>query len=198
MRSMPSIALTDDYNFIEYDLRNILSAEIQKAGIDELPLESRETVLALPKAECDNPLMWAILAHELAHAMISWYKIKDQIRITREEIISKVNGKDKNWFITYIKELFLVSGNKEYSVVYDMNYGDGNDWLITIHFLNHNLYVNLNGYYSSWDSPHWSSVSFAISYQHTETRYKSATLEDIRDIKIESVLDVEKNDTEVL
>ena len=118
------------------------------------------------------------------------------MHLTREEIISKVNEKNKNWFYNIYQGDCPREWSKEYDVVYDMNYGDGNDWLITIHFINHNLYVNLIGSYSSWDSPYWSKVSFAIPYQHTETRYKSATLEDIRDIKIESVLDVEKNDQE--
>jgi hypothetical protein len=113
--------------------------------------------------------------------------------LTREEIISKINAKDKDWFYRIYEGDCPREWRNEYKTVYDQNYGDGNDWLITIHFTNLNLYVNLNGSYSSWDSPHWSSVSFAVPYQHTETRYKSTTLEDIRDGKIEEVLN-EKND----
>ena len=104
LRSVPSIALTDDYNFIEYDLRNILSAEMEKAGLEGLPTENRETVLALPKAECDNPLMWTILAHELAHAMINWYKIRDAI-LERSEEYQSMEQDQKHSYRNWITEI---------------------------------------------------------------------------------------------
>ena len=60
--------------------------------------------------------------------------------------------------------------------------------------LKYNFFVQLEGTYSSWDSPYWDSVSFAMSYEFIETRYKAATLDYIRDQKIKEILG--ENETE--
>lgn len=83
---VPSIALTDTYSFMEHDLRSILSSEFEDFGFEPLVPQARSAVLTLPKAEADNPLMWTILAHELAHTMISSYRILDN------EIIGRTPG----------------------------------------------------------------------------------------------------------
>lgn len=117
--------------------------------------------------------------------------------ITRETIIEKVKAKDTNFFYglyngefegNYSKDL-----RKEVKTVYDQHYGDGNEWYIALEFTEYGMFVLLEGYYSSWDSPEWDSVSHAQPYQHTETRYKEATLDYIRDKKIEEVLKTEEN-----
>lgn len=117
--------------------------------------------------------------------------------ITREQIIEKVKQNDTNFFYElyngefegkYLeKEL-----RKELETVYDQHYGDGNEWTIALEFKEFGMYVLLEGMYSSWDSPDWDSVSHAEPYQYTETRFKEATLEYIRDKKIESVLKTEE------
>lgn len=114
------------------------------------------------------------------------------MEITREEIISKVNAQDHDWFY----ELYNESYNKknEISIVYEANYGDGNEYTICMSFLKYNFFVQLEGTYSSWDSPYWDSVSFAMPYEFKETRYKAATLDYIRDQKINEVLG--ENETE--
>ena len=114
------------------------------------------------------------------------------MEITRDEIISKVNAQDYDWFY----ELYNESYNKkdEISVVYEANYGDGNEYTICMSFLKYNFFVQLEGTYSSWDSPYWDSVSFAMPYEFKETRYKAATLDYIRDQKINEVLGENKTE----
>lgn len=116
----------------------------------------------------------------------------NKMEITRDEIISKVNAQDHDWFY----ELYNESYNKkdEISVVYEANYGDGNEYTICMSFLKYNFFVQLEGTYSSWDSPYWDCVSFAMPYEFKETRYKAATLDYIRDQKINEVLG--ENETE--
>ena len=116
----------------------------------------------------------------------------NKMEITREEIISKVNAQDYDWFY----ELYNESYNKkdEIDIVYEANYGDGNEYTICMSFLKYNFFVQLEGTYSSWDSPYWDSVSFAMPYEFKETRYKAATLDYIRDQKINEVLG--ENETE--
>jgi len=110
----------------------------------------------------------------------------NKMEITRNEIINKIKEKDYDWFY----ELYNESYNKkdEISIVYDVNYGDGNEYTICMSFLKYNFFVQLEGTYSSWDSPYWDSVSFAMPYEFKETRYKAATLDYIRDQKINEVL----------
>ena len=116
--------------------------------------------------------------------------------ITREKIIEKVKNKDTNFFYGLYngdleghnyKDIY-----KEVKTVYDQHYGDGNEWSIALEFTEYGMYVLLEGYYSSWDSPDWDSVSHAEPFQYTETRFKEATLEYIRDKKIEEVLKTEE------
>jgi hypothetical protein len=115
---------------------------------------------------------------------------------TREQIIEKVKANDTNFFYEiyngevegkWIKEL-----HKEVPTIYDQHYGDGNEWTIALHFIECNMYVLLEGSYSSWDSPDWDSVSHE-PYEYTETRFKEATLEYIRDKKLNEIL---KNEEE--
>jgi len=109
--------------------------------------------------------------------------------LERKEIEERVKAKDTSWFESIYYGDSNIIDRKEYSIVYDQNYGDGNDYFVAIEFKNHpGLYVLLEGTYSSWDSPHWDKVTFAQPYEHKETRYKTVTLDYIRDLKIESVL----------
>jgi hypothetical protein len=115
------------------------------------------------------------------------------MQLTREEIISRINSNDKNWFYSLYNGDCPREYRDEFKVVYDQNYGDGNEWIISFSFINLNLFVVLEGTYSSWDSPYWDSVSFALPYEFKETRYKAVKFEDIRDIQISKVLDKDEN-----
>lgn len=112
--------------------------------------------------------------------------------LERQEIEDRVKANDTSWFEHIYYGDNSDVDRSEYSIVYDQNWGDGNDYHVAIEFKNYKgLYVLLDGTYSSWDSPHWDSVSFSQPYEYKETRYKKVTLDYIRDLKIESVLDDE-------
>lgn len=111
--------------------------------------------------------------------------------ITKEMIIDHVNKNDRDFFYDLYNGECPNEYRSEFKVVYDQHWGDGNDYKIAIFFINHNLNILLDGSYSSWDSPHWSKVSFAKPYEYKETRYKAIQFEDIRDEKIETILNKE-------
>ena len=113
------------------------------------------------------------------------------MKYTRETIIEKIKSGDTDFFYEiYNNDTY--GKNSEVSTVYDQHWGDGNEYYIALHFKKLDMYVLLDGTYSSWDSPYWDSVSHAEPYQFTETRYKPATLEYIRDKKLEKVLTEDK------
>lgn len=114
------------------------------------------------------------------------------MNITKEEVIKRVNNNDYDWFYNLYDKYSWGDNDGEVEVVYDQNWGDGNDYFLAFKFVNHNFFVQLEGTYSSWDSPYWSDVSFAKPFDYTETRYKAMSLSDIREQKIDDVLD--KND----
>ena len=108
--------------------------------------------------------------------------------ITKEEIIDKVNKRDTKWAYDLSSWNCPTDYRKEVETVYDQHWGDGNEYYICLYFKNHDLYVLLEGTYSSWDSPDWHNLSFGEPYEFKETRYKPVTLEYIRDKKIDNVL----------
>lgn len=112
--------------------------------------------------------------------------------MTREELIEKVKTNQKDWFYKLYNHDCEKDLLKEFKIVYDQNFGDGNEYFIAFEFKDLDLIVLLEGTYSSWDSPEWYSVCFAQPYEFKETRYKEVTLDYLRDKKIDTVLN-EKN-----
>lgn len=111
------------------------------------------------------------------------------MEITKNDIITKINDNDCDWFYQLYDKYSWGKNDGKVKVVFDQHWGDGNDYQIALHFTDFNWTVLLDGTYSSWDSPHWDSVSFAKPYVFTETRYRPATLDELRDDKINEVLD---------
>lgn len=91
--------------------------------------------------------------------------------ITEEEVLDAIKSKD----IRYFEEIYNES-DPNVDVVYNQNYGDGNDYIVCLHFKLLNIYVLLLGTYSSWDSTHWESVSIAEPFEYIETRYKPISI----------------------
>ena len=110
------------------------------------------------------------------------------MNIKREEVLEKIRANDVKYFNSIYNNDFPEEWRTEFNVVYDMNYGDGNEYIVCLYFKLLDLYVLLEGTYSSWDSPHWDGVSLAEPFEYKETRYKAVTLEYIRDKKIETIL----------
>jgi hypothetical protein len=111
------------------------------------------------------------------------------MELTKEIIIEKINQNDTDWFYQVYDKYSYGKTDGKVNVVYDQHWGDGNDYQIALFFNDLNWTVLLDGTYSSWDSPHWSGVSFAKEYTFTETRYRATTLDELRDDRINEVLD---------
>jgi len=110
----------------------------------------------------------------------------------RKEIEDRIKENDTAFFEKLYYGDTDVSRD-EYKVVYDQNWGDGNDYIVAIEFKKFKgMYVVLDGTYSSWDSPHWDSVKLAQPYEYKETRFKPATTEYLRDLALDEVLDDKK------
>jgi hypothetical protein len=65
----PSIVFTDEYNFFAYDV-----GYVQK----DIP-RSTLKAWALPKSESSNPLLWPVLAHEVAHSLFTQRNAQDEV-----------------------------------------------------------------------------------------------------------------------
>lgn len=109
------------------------------------------------------------------------------MKYTKEKIEERINAKDSDYFYEVYNEEY--SNKTEVKVIYEANYGDGNDYTLALEFVKLDVIVLLEGTYSSWDSPHWHKVCFAQPFEFTETRYKEATLQYMRDKTITTILD---------
>lgn len=106
---------------------------------------------------------------------------------TLEEIDKRIKKNDCDWFYSIYNNHW---GKKDLvETVYDQHWGDGNDYYLTLHFKKTNTHVLLEGTYSSWDAPYWHQVSYAKPYTFTETRWRAAEKDEIRDDKINTILD---------
>jgi hypothetical protein len=104
----------------------------------------------------------------------------------KKEILEKIKKKDCDWFYEIWNDSHRHKAEVEEA--YEQSYGDGNEYTIVLYFTNHDLYVVLEGTYSSWDSPYWSSVSIGEPFEFKETRYRAASLEYLRDKLLNELL----------
>lgn len=88
-----SIVLSDIYNYEEINIGKTLN----EAGVVGQTIPEDRVILELPKLEKDNPLMWAILVHEIGHMLDNNYlKVTEQI-FTDINLPSKQLRVLKNW-----------------------------------------------------------------------------------------------------
>jgi len=111
------------------------------------------------------------------------------MKFTRQELIEKIKKNDTEFFEQFYNDYFEEEEvENKYETIWELNWGDGNDLYVAIEFPEEKLTVLMEGTYSSHDSNYWHNVSFGVPYEFKETRYKSATIADIRDMKIDEVL----------
>ncbi len=107
---------------------------------------------------------------------------------SRQELIEKIKNKDVKFFEEVYHE-----GHYKYKdkveVVYDHNNGDGREWFVALHFIEANLDILMEGYYSSQGDSEFEKVSIAAPYEFKEIRYKALTKEEMRDLNIEKVIE---------
>lgn len=108
---------------------------------------------------------------------------------SRQELIDKVNAKDIKFFANFRWGSSRVE-NKCFTI-WELCWGDVRlkpTVQVAMEFPNENLIVLLEGTYSSHDETDWYDVSFGVPFEFRETRYKPATQADLRDMKINDIL----------
>ena len=114
-------------------------------------------------------------------------------KFTREEILEKIKNNDVVWFSNnYFENDWSASkpdfqGNK-FKTLWEINWGDGNEWIIALDFFEENVTVVMEGYYSSHGDSEFSKVGIGVPYEFKETRYRIATKQDLRDLKLDDIL----------
>lgn len=111
--------------------------------------------------------------------------------ITKEEILKKIKNKE----VSYFQEMYYegVNYNNRYDglnlkELWEINWGDGNDWNVAFKIVDYDIDILLEGWYSSHGDSEFTKVSIGIPFEFKETRYRAATQADIRDMKIEELL----------
>lgn len=89
---------------------------------------------------------------------------------TKEEILEKIKGNNAEWFgnIDYSDHCKLCG---KIQLMDQRYYGDGNERFVTVHFVDHGIYVSVEGYYSSYGSSSWDTCYLSVPYTHTEIRF---------------------------
>ena len=115
------------------------------------------------------------------------------MKYTRQQLIDKINKNDTDFFKNFYHEYWEdEKPENHFEQVWKLNWGDGNDFasplFVAIKFPDEGITVYMKGIYSSYDDSYFSKVSLAVPFQHTETRYRPATLDEIRDMRIDDIL----------
>jgi len=113
------------------------------------------------------------------------------MKYTKQELIDRINKNDTKFFQNFYNEYWedeTQEPENRYEQVWNLNWGDGNDLFVAINFPDENITVYMKGYYSSHDESRIQKVALGVPYQHTETRYRPATLDEIRDMKLNDIL----------
>ena len=114
-------------------------------------------------------------------------------KLTREELVQKLKNNDVEWFSQHYFENDWSAHQKDFQgnkfkTCWEINWGDGNEWIVALDFFEENLTVVMEGYYSSHDDSEFSRVGIGVPYEFKETRYRIATKQDLRDLKLDEIL----------
>ena len=101
--------------------------------------------------------------------------------MTKEQLIEKTVDNDHDFYCETPDDLKM-------EIVYEQSYGDGNEYVIAMSFPELDIIVQLEGTYSSWDSPYWSKVVLAMPYEFKEIRYKEASTAYLREKSLNEIL----------
>lgn len=75
--------------------------------------------------------------------------------------------------------------------IFERNEGDGNDYELVFTLKGFPYPILLEGTYSSWDSSHFHSVSYAEEFEFVETRFQPMSKAKLRDLIINDILNDE-------
>ena len=105
---------------------------------------------------------------------------------TKQELIQKTVDNDMDFFWNIYCDC---PDDLKMEVVYEQSYGDGNEYFIAMEFPEHDIFVQLEGTYSSWDSPYWTKVVLAMPFEYKETRYKEVDKQYLREKRLTELLE---------
>ena len=116
------------------------------------------------------------------------------MKYTKQELVKKIKDNETETFQDLFMEYGWQSTSRQpdtinkFEKLWELNWGDGNDWHVALKFIDENITVYMSGFYSSQGDSEFDTVAFGIPYDFKETRYRAATLAEIRDMKIEEIL----------
>lgn len=114
-------------------------------------------------------------------------------KLTREELLEKIKNNEVGSFSEHYFEHEWEAtkpdfkGNK-FKKCWEINWGDGNEWIVAIDFFEENVTIVMEGYYSSHGDSEFDKVGIGVPYEFKETRYRIATKQDLRDLKLDEIL----------
>lgn len=112
-------------------------------------------------------------------------KSADAKLYTKSELLEKIEDRDSEFFSQiYYDNSEILNKTK---IVWDLNYGEGNDWYVTLYFPDESMYVLLEGTYSSYDSSSFGRIHLAMPFEFKETRYRPISIAEFRDMKIDDI-----------
>ena len=97
-----NIVLTNEYNFLEGNLTWLFADILNNNNISAHLKEENPTIF-LPKIDYDNPLNWAILAHECGHTDVKG--IEDLLK-SPKIIPKKIIGRNKKILENWVEEIY--------------------------------------------------------------------------------------------
>ena len=111
------------------------------------------------------------------------------MKYTKQQLIEKINKNETEFFETfYFQNWDEENPKNKYKCVWELNWGDGNDLFVAINFPDEGITVYMRGWYSSYSDSIITNVALGVPFQHTETRYRPATQDEIRDMRIDEIL----------
>lgn len=111
------------------------------------------------------------------------------MKYTRHQLIERINKNDTEFFKNFYNEDWdEEEPENKFEQVWSLNWGDGNELFVAINFPDEGITVYMKGYYSSYNDSRFQKVSLGVPFQHTETRYRPATPDEIRDMRIDELL----------
>lgn len=117
------------------------------------------------------------------------------MKYTKQQLIEKINKNETEFFKNFYFENWedvlgasLEEPENKYECVWELNWGDGNDLFVAINFPDEEITVYMRGWYSSYSDSRITNVALGVPFQHTETRYRPATPDEIRDMIIDEII----------
>lgn len=111
------------------------------------------------------------------------------MKYTKQQLIDRINKNDIDFFKSFYDEYWEdEEPENRYEQVWNLNWGDGNDLFVAINFPDEGITVYMKGMYSSHSDSRFSRIALGVPFEHTGTGYRPATLDEIREMKLNDIL----------